>query len=76
MKGLILERVKDKDPYILKAREHMYIRKFDTFRNGLNREIRKPKGVKFTYNEIVLGYNEIVLGYNEIVLDYNESVGL
>ena len=38
MKGLILEKVKDKDPYVLKAREHMYIRKFDTFRNGLNRE--------------------------------------
>ena len=38
MKGLILEKVKDKDPYVLKAREHMYISKFDTFRNGLNRE--------------------------------------
>ena len=38
LKGLILEKVKNKDPYILKSREHMYIKKFDTFKNGLNRE--------------------------------------
>jgi hypothetical protein len=34
----VLERVRSSDPYILKAREHMYIQKFDTFRNGLNQE--------------------------------------
>ena len=38
MKGLVLEKVRDQDPYVLKAREHMYIQKFDTFRHGLNRE--------------------------------------
>ena len=38
MKGLVLEKVRDQDPYVLKAREHMYIKKFDTFRHGLNRE--------------------------------------
>ena len=38
LKGLVLEKVKSKDPYVLKAREHMLIRNFDTFRNGLNRE--------------------------------------
>ena len=38
LKGLILEKVKNKDPYILKSREHMYIKKFDTYKNGLNRE--------------------------------------
>ena len=38
MRGLALEKVRSKDPYILKAREHMYIQKLDTFRNGLNKE--------------------------------------
>jgi hypothetical protein len=38
MRGLALEKVRNKDPYILKAREHMYIQKLDTFRNGLNKE--------------------------------------
>jgi hypothetical protein len=38
MKGQVLERVRSTDPYILKAREHMYNQKFDTFRNGLNQE--------------------------------------
>ena len=38
MKGCVLEVVKSPDPYILKAREHLLIRKFDTYRAGLNRE--------------------------------------
>ena len=38
MKGQVLEQVRSNDPYILKAREHMYIQKFDIFRNGLNQE--------------------------------------
>ena len=38
LQGLVLEKVISNDPFILKAREHMYIQKFDTFRNGLNQE--------------------------------------
>ena len=38
IEGLVIEQVKDKDPFILKSREHMLIQKFDTFRNGLNKE--------------------------------------
>ena len=38
IQGLVLEKVKSKDPYVLKAREHFYIQKFDSYRNGLNRE--------------------------------------
>ena len=38
LKGQVIERVRSNDPYILKAREHMYIQKFDKFRNGLNQE--------------------------------------
>jgi hypothetical protein len=38
MRGLVLEKVCSKDPYILKAREHKYIQKLDSFRNGLKKE--------------------------------------
>ena len=38
LEGIVIEQVKDKDPFVLKAREHHYIKKFDTFRNGLNKE--------------------------------------
>ena len=38
LKGLVLEQVRSRDPFILKSREHMLIQKFDTFRNGLNQE--------------------------------------
>ena len=38
IQGLVLEKVKSKDPYVLKAREHFYIQKFDSYRNGVNRE--------------------------------------
>ena len=38
MKGQVLEKVRSKDPYILRAREAMLIRKFDTHRRGLNKE--------------------------------------
>ena len=38
IEGIVLEQVKSQDPFVLKSREHDYIRKFDTFRNGLNRE--------------------------------------
>ena len=36
--GLVLEHVKSSDPFVLRAREYLYIQKFDTFRNGLNGE--------------------------------------
>ena len=38
LEGLVLEQVKDKDPFVLKVREHMMIQRFDSFRNGLNKE--------------------------------------
>ena len=38
IKGLVIEKVKSNDPFILKAREHHLIKTFDTFRNGLNKE--------------------------------------
>ena len=38
LKGLVLEKVRNKDPYILKSREHLLIKKFDSFRRGLNQE--------------------------------------
>ena len=36
--GLVLEHVKSSDPFVLRAREYLYIQKFDTYRNGLNGE--------------------------------------
>ena len=33
-----IEKVRSHDPFILKAREHWLIKKFDSFRNGLNQE--------------------------------------
>ena len=33
-----IEQVRNKDPFILKAREHWIIKKFDSHRNGLNQE--------------------------------------
>ena len=38
LRGLVLEKVINSDPYILKSREHMLTRKLDTFRFGLNQE--------------------------------------
>ena len=38
LKGLVLEKIRNSDPSIIKAREHFYIRKFDTFHSGLNLE--------------------------------------
>ena len=38
MEGLVLEEVKNRNPFILKARETMMIQKFDAFRFGLNKE--------------------------------------
>ena len=38
LKGQVLEKVRSVDPYILRAREAMLIKKFDSFRHGLNKE--------------------------------------
>ena len=38
LKGMAIEKVYSTDPFVLEAREKMYIKKFDTFRKGLNRE--------------------------------------
>ena len=38
LRGLVLEKVRSRDPFILKTREHLLIKKFDTFRHGLNQE--------------------------------------
>ena len=38
LKGLVLEKVRNLDPYVLKSREHMLIKRFDSFRHGLNQE--------------------------------------
>ena len=36
--ALGVEHVRSKDPFVLKAREHLLIKKFDSYRNGLNQE--------------------------------------
>ena len=36
--GLALEHVKSNDPFVLKAREAFLIKKFDSFKKGLNQE--------------------------------------
>ena len=38
IQGLAVEKVMNKDPFILKAREAWLIKKFDSYRNGLNKE--------------------------------------
>ena len=38
LKGQVIEKVRSKDPFILRARESMLIKKFDTYRQGLNKE--------------------------------------
>ena len=35
--GIVLEKVKSPDPFVLRAREFLYIQKFDTYNNGLNK---------------------------------------
>ena len=38
LKGLVLEKVESRDPQILRRKEHLMIKKFDTFKHGLNQE--------------------------------------
>ena len=36
--GLAIEHVKSNDPFVLKARESYLIKKFDSYKNGLNKD--------------------------------------
>ena len=38
LRGLVLEKIKSKDPFVLRARESMLIKRFDTYSHGLNKE--------------------------------------
>jgi hypothetical protein len=38
LRGQVLEKVRSRDPYVLRARESFLIKKFDTYNNGLNKE--------------------------------------
>ena len=38
LQGLAIEHVKNKDPFVLKAREAFLIQKFDSYKKGLNQE--------------------------------------
>ena len=38
LKGQVLEKVKNGDPFVLRARESVLIKKFDSFRHCLNKE--------------------------------------
>ena len=38
LKGQVLEKVRSKDPFVLRTRESLLIQRFDSFRHGLNKE--------------------------------------
>ena len=38
LKGDVFEEVRNPDHFVLKSREHLLFKKFDSFRNGLNQE--------------------------------------
>ena len=38
LKGMVLEQVTSKDPFVLNVREKMFIKKFKTYEKGLNKE--------------------------------------
>ena len=38
LKGMVIEKVISKDPFVRKERERQYIKKFQTFKKGLNQE--------------------------------------
>ena len=38
MEGVVLEKVRNSDPFVLRAREALLISKFDSYRKGLNKE--------------------------------------
>ena len=36
--GLAIEHVKSNDPFVLKTREEFLLKKFDSYKNGLNKD--------------------------------------
>ena len=38
IEGMVLEKVRSNNPYILRAREELLIQKFDSYQLGLNKE--------------------------------------
>ena len=38
LKAMVIEEVTSKDPFVLKVREKMYIKRFKTYEKGLNKE--------------------------------------
>ena len=38
IEGMVIEQVRSRDPYILRAREELLIQNFDSYRFGLNKE--------------------------------------
>ena len=38
LKGMVVEQVSNRDPFVLEAREKFFIQRFDTFHCGLNKE--------------------------------------
>ena len=38
LQGMVLEQVKSKDPFVLRARESLLIQKLDSYNRGLNKE--------------------------------------
>ena len=38
IEGMVLEQVRSKNPYILRAREALLIKQFDSYKFGLNKE--------------------------------------
>ena len=38
MNGLVIEKIKSNYPFILDQREYLYIKLFNTHKNGLNKE--------------------------------------
>ena len=38
IEGMVLEQVRNNNPYILRAREELLIQKFDSYKYGLNKE--------------------------------------
>ena len=47
IEGLVLEQVKNHNPYILRAREELLIQNFDSYKYGLNKEPKVPTLVLF-----------------------------
>ena len=75
--GLVLEHVRNPDPFVLKAREFLYIQKFDTFNNGLN---KRPwvcpswaKFVEFMCDFFLVVQNLLLVTINHVSLQWTSS---